>query len=57
MRQTYENAARLTRATVVRNYLDKCLEIPFGIYTKNNINLEKSRKILDKDHYGLDKVR
>lgn len=44
-------------ATVVRNYLDKCLEIPFGIYTKNSINLEKSRKILDKDHYGLDKVK
>lgn len=44
-------------ATVVRNYLDKCLEIPFGIYTKNSINLEKSRKILDKDHYGLDNVK
>ena len=44
-------------ATVVRNYLDKCLEIPFEIYTKNSINLEKSRKILDKDHYGLDKVK
>lgn len=44
-------------ATVVRNYLDKCLEIPFGIYTKNSINLEKSRKVLDKDHYGLDKVK
>lgn len=44
-------------ATVVRNYLDKCLEIPFGIYMKNSINLEKSRKILDKDHYGLDKVK
>lgn len=44
-------------ATVVRNYLDKCLEIPFGIYTKNSINLEKSRKILDKEHYGLDKVK
>lgn len=44
-------------ATVVRTYLDKCLEIPFGKYTKNSINLEKSRKILDKDHYGLDKVK
>lgn len=44
-------------ATVVRNYLDKCLEIPFGIYTKNSINLERSRRVLDKDHYGLDKVK
>lgn len=44
-------------ATVVRNYLDKCLEIPFGKYSKNSVNLEKSRKVLDKDHYGLDKVK
>lgn len=42
---------------VVRGYLDKVLEIPFGKFTKDSINLEKSRKILDKDHYGLDKVK
>lgn len=44
-------------ATVVRNYLDKCLEIPFGKYTKDSINLERSYKCLDKDHYGLVKVK
>ncbi len=44
-------------ATVLRNYLDKCIEIPFGKYTKDSINLIKARKILDKDHYGLDKVK
>lgn len=44
-------------ATVVRGYLDKCLEIPFGKFTKDSINLEKSRKILDKEHYSLDKVK
>lgn len=43
--------------TVVRTYLDKCLEIPFGKYSKDRINLERSRKILDADHYGLDKVK
>ena len=43
--------------TVVRNYLDKCLEIPFGKFTKDSISLEKSRKVLDRDHYGLDKVK
>lgn len=43
--------------TVVRGYLDKCLEIPFGKYSKNSINLAKSRKILDKEHYSLDKVK
>lgn len=44
-------------ATVVRSYLDKCIEIPFGKFTKDSINLEKSRKILDKEHYSLDKVK
>lgn len=44
-------------ATVLRNYLDKALEIPFGKCTKDSINLDKSRKILDKEHYGLDKVK
>ncbi len=43
--------------TVVRTYLDKCLEIPFGKFTKDSINLEKSRKLLDKEHYSLDKVK
>ena len=43
--------------TVVRNYIEKCIEIPFGKYTRDSINLEKSRKVLDKDHYGLDKVK
>ena len=43
--------------TVVRNYIDKCLEIPFGKFSKESINLEKSRKVLDKDHYGLEKVK
>lgn len=43
--------------TVVRNYIDKCLEIPFGKFTKNSINLDKARKILDNEHYGLDKVK
>lgn len=44
-------------ATVLRNYLDKALEIPFGKYTKDSINLDKARKILDKEHYGLSKVK
>lgn len=44
-------------ATVVRNYIDKCLEIPFGKYSKESINLKKSMKMLDKDHFGLDKVK
>lgn len=43
--------------TVVRNYLDKCLEIPFGKFTKDTINLESAAKLLNKEHYSLDKVK
>lgn len=43
--------------TVIRTYLDKCLEIPFGTYTKDRISLDRSKKILDADHYGLDEVK
>lgn len=44
-------------ATVIRNYIDKCTEIPFGKYSADSIRLDKARKILDCDHYGLDKVK
>lgn len=44
-------------ATVIRNYLETCLEIPWGVYTKDKINVEKASKILERDHYGLEKVK
>lgn len=44
-------------ATVVRGYLDTCIELPWGVYTTDKINIEKARKILDKDHYGMEKVK
>ncbi|MBO5908251.1 MAG: endopeptidase La, partial [Clostridia bacterium] len=44
-------------ATVVLNYIDTCLSLPWGVYTEGKINLAKSRKILDRDHYGLEKVK
>lgn len=43
--------------TVISTYLDKCLQIPFGKYSKDRINLKQSRSILDKDHFGLDDVK
>ena len=43
--------------TVVRTYLDKCLEIPFGKFTKDNINLDAAQRLLDKEHYGLKTVK
>lgn len=44
-------------ANVIRSYIDTCLELPWNKKSKENINLEKAKKILDKDHYGLDEVK
>ena len=44
-------------ASVIRNYLDTCLEMPWGRETKDRANVDKARAILDRDHYGLDKVK
>ena len=42
---------------VVRNYLDTCLELPWNTVTKEKVDIAKARAILDKDHYGLKKVK
>ncbi len=46
-----------SEASVLRNYLDVCLEIPWGVKTKETINLSKARKKLDDDHFGLEKIK
>jgi len=46
-----------SEAAVMRNYLDVCLEIPWGVTTKETVNIAKARKKLDDDHYGLEKVK
>jgi len=42
---------------VTLNYLEVLLDLPFGIYTKDKFDLKRAKKILDEDHYGLDKVK
>ena len=42
---------------VVRNYLDWMFDLPWNKSTVDNLDLIKARKILDEDHYGLDKVK
>ncbi len=44
-------------ATVVRGYLDTCLELPWNTTTEDQLDLTVSREVLDRDHYGLDKVK
>ena len=44
-------------ASVLRNYLDTVLEIPWNVNTKERIDISTAKKVLDKDHFGLDKVK
>ena len=43
--------------TVIRTYLDTCLDFPFGKKTSDAVTVEEARKILDRDHDGLTKVK
>ncbi len=43
--------------SIQRNYLDLFLELPWGEYSKDNFDLKRAKKILDRDHYGLDDVK
>ena len=42
---------------VIRNYLDVCLEMPWNTTTKERLSVEAARKVLEKDHFGLEKVK
>ena len=44
-------------ASVIRNYLDVCLELPWNKSTRERADVVQARRILDRDHYGLDKVK
>ncbi|MBE5781145.1 MAG: endopeptidase La [Clostridiales bacterium] len=44
-------------ASVSRNYIDWILDLPWGSYTEDNLNLKNARTILDEDHFGLEKVK
>lgn len=44
-------------SNVIRTYIDNVLDIPFGIYSDDNIDIKKSREILNKDHHGLKDVK
>ncbi len=52
-KQPYNSA----ESAVSRNYLDLCLELPWGKKTRERIQVEAARKILDAEHYGLRKVK
>ena len=43
--------------SVIVSYLETCLELPWNISSKEHINLKKARRVLERDHYGLEKVK
>ncbi|MBQ7255429.1 MAG: endopeptidase La [Oscillospiraceae bacterium] len=46
-----------SEASLLRNYLDTCLELPWNETTKERLDLRAAKRILDEDHYGLDQVK
>ena len=46
-----------SEANVIRTYLDWVLDIPWGKYSKESIDVVKAREVLDDEHYGLDDVK
>lgn len=44
-------------ATVTRNHVELLLGLPWGVYTKDSLNLQHAKDVLDKDHYGLNDVK
>jgi ATP-dependent Lon protease len=52
-KQSYSSS----ESTVLRNYLDICLELPWGKTTREKVNVFAVQKALDQDHFGLDKVK
>lgn len=53
----YKMPPMMAESGVIRNYVETLLALPWGIYGKDNFDLKHAEKILNKDHYGLEKVK
>lgn len=53
----YKMPPMMAESAVIRNYVDVLLSLPWGKFTEDNFDLEVAAKVLDKDHYGLEKVK
>ncbi|MDF1536697.1 MAG: endopeptidase La [bacterium] len=50
-------APMAAEATVVRNYIDWLISVPWSYHTKDKLDIQEAEKILEEDHYGLKKVK
>lgn len=53
----YKMPPMMAESGVIRNYVETLLSLPWGIYGKDNFDLKHAEKVLNKDHYGLEKVK
>lgn len=53
----YKMPPMMAESGVIRNYVETLLALPWGIYGKDNFDLKYAEKVLNKDHYGLEKVK
>ena len=44
-------------ATVIRNHLEWLLEVPWGVFTKDNCDINKAKEVLDSNHFGLEETK
>lgn len=44
-------------AAIIRTYLDTCLDLPWNTFTVDDLDIARAQQILDRDHYGLKKVK
>ncbi|HEX8902579.1 endopeptidase La [Vitreimonas sp.] len=57
MKKLRQMSPMSAESTVVRNYLDWLLSLPWGVKKKVKKDIEAAQQVLDEDHYGLDKVK
>ena len=53
----YKMPPMMAESGVIRNYVETLLALPWGIYGNDNFDLKHAEKVLNKDHYGLEKVK
>ena len=43
--------------SVLLNYLQTLVSLPWGVYTKDRLDLKRAQRVLDRNHYGMEKVK